>query len=134
MKIAFKLPLRILLLAALFLNFNLALFALPGTSARERISLDSDWKFSLGKLENPLLKSAARISDWEYVLLGASADKKRLSIPAEGFIKKCVPCGDVFGGKPGFAWFKAQSLCRSPRRASFARSISRRLTTMLRSF
>lgn len=104
MKIAFKLPLRILLLAALFLNFNLALFALSSETLRERLSFDSDWKFSLGKLENPLLKSAARISDWEYVLLGACADKKRLSIPAEGFVKKRVPCGDVFGGKPGFAW------------------------------
>lgn len=108
MKIAFKLPLRFSLLAALFIVFTSSLLALSSENLRERLSFDSDWRFSLGKLENPLLKSASPISDWEYLLLGASADKKYLSIPELGFIKKRVPCSDVFGEKAGFAWFRTR--------------------------
>lgn len=46
--------------------------------------------------------------------MGTSADKKHLSISELGFIKKRVPCSDVFGGKPGFAWFKTKLTLPKP--------------------
>ena len=68
---------------------------------RERIRLDSDWRFHLG--DEPGY-NGAQIAKWQWQLAPEGANTRFELL--EGHWQDAMPGQDVFRQKPGFAWYK----------------------------
>jgi len=97
------------LLAALSLGAVLspALSARAAPSPRQHILMDADWRFNQGK--SAALRNPVSVTDWRWRAgqPEEAAPMTAAALDTTGGDWKGAAGGDIFGGRRGFAWFRA---------------------------
>jgi len=100
---------RLCALGVLFISF----VCLPaaGKPVRQRVLMDAGWRFHRGDLPGATMTpQGPRVEHWRWIAdKTAGVDAEKMTDPALDITdwKDAVIGRDVFGGAPGFAWFRA---------------------------
>jgi beta-galactosidase len=103
---------KLSLVTAFFLLFSITQSAHSAQSPRQRILLDSDWRFHLAGV-TPLLIAGNNINQWRWTQdSNGPTDTAAMAAPGldtTGAAWKDTKTGtDVFGGQPGYAWYRTE--------------------------